>query len=82
MFGGRDGHISLRPAGRPRGLASKLGRELIVYWIEGYGGGTFPPFTDATSGGETYGGGHYLLDSIKSADLGQTPDGKPPLLPR
>tara|TARA_R110000868_G_scaffold183497_1_gene424785 strand:- start:477 stop:1115 length:639 start_codon:yes stop_codon:yes gene_type:complete len=73
---GNDGHISLRPAARTRGLASKLGAELTVYWIEGYGGGTFLPFTDATSGSETYGGGRYLLDSIKSADLGQTPDGR------
>jgi uncharacterized protein (DUF1684 family) len=28
------------------------------------------PFRDATSGRETYGGGRYLLDTIKSADLG------------
>ena len=36
----------------------------------------FLPFTDATSGAETYGGGRYLLDTIKGADLGQTPDGR------
>ena len=30
----------------------------------------FVPFKDATSGHETYGGGRYLLDTIKSADLG------------
>jgi uncharacterized protein (DUF1684 family) len=30
----------------------------------------FLPFRDATSGGASYGGGRYLLDTIKSADLG------------
>jgi uncharacterized protein len=43
---------------------------LGAFWIEGYAGGLFVPFTDATSGHETYGGGRYLLDTIKSADLG------------
>jgi uncharacterized protein (DUF1684 family) len=43
---------------------------LAALWIEGYAGGLFVPFTDATSGHETYGGGRYLLDTIKSADLG------------
>lgn len=43
---------------------------LSAFWIEGYAGGLFVPFKDATSGHETYGGGRYLLDTIKSADLG------------
>ena len=43
---------------------------LGAYWIEGYAGGLFVPFRDATSGHATYGGGRYLLDTIKSADLG------------
>lgn len=45
---------------------------LSVYWILGYGGGIFLPFRDATSGHGTYGGGRYLLDTIKHADLGST----------
>lgn len=44
---------------------------LSLFWIMGYGGGVFLPFRDATSNRETYGGGRYLLDSIKHADLGQ-----------
>ena len=44
--------------------------ELALYWLEGYGGGVFLPFADATSGTQTYGGGRYLLDTVKSADLG------------
>jgi uncharacterized protein (DUF1684 family) len=43
---------------------------LELYWLEGYGGGLFAPFADATSGRETYGAGRYLLDTIKGADLG------------
>jgi uncharacterized protein (DUF1684 family) len=43
---------------------------LAALWIEGYAGGLFVPFLDATSGHQTYGGGRYLLDTIKSADLG------------
>lgn len=43
---------------------------LSVYWIMGYGGGIFLPFRDLTNGSETYGGGRYLLDTIKLADLG------------
>jgi uncharacterized protein (DUF1684 family) len=43
---------------------------LDVYWLEGYGGGVFLPFADATSGAETYGAGRYLLDTVKGSDLG------------
>jgi uncharacterized protein (DUF1684 family) len=43
---------------------------LNLYWIEGYGGGLFLPFRDATNGHGTYGGGRYLYDTIKGADLG------------
>jgi uncharacterized protein len=43
---------------------------LSLFWILGYGGGVFLPFRDATNGKETYGGGRYLLDTIKHADLG------------
>lgn len=49
---------------------------LEVYWIDVYGGGVFIPFRDATSGTTTYGGGRYLLDTIKGADLGSTEDGR------
>src|SRR5438094_612159 len=39
-----------------------------------YGGGVFLPFRDATSGRTTYGGGRYLLDTAKGADLGVRSD--------
>jgi uncharacterized protein (DUF1684 family) len=44
--------------------------ELELYWLDGYGGGLFLPFRDATAGKETYGAGRYLLDTVKGADLG------------
>jgi uncharacterized protein (DUF1684 family) len=45
---------------------------LDVHWIDVYGGGLFLPFADATNGRSTYGGGRYLLDTVKGADLGGT----------
>jgi uncharacterized protein len=47
---------------------------LELYWLEGYGGGVYVPFADATSGAETFGAGRYLLDSVKGADLGTVGD--------
>lgn len=47
---------------------------LDVYWIDVYGGGVFLPFRDATAGQTSYGGGRYLLDTVKGADLGGTGD--------
>jgi hypothetical protein len=47
---------------------------LDLYWLEGYGGGLFLPFRDRTSGGETYGAGRYLLDTVKGSDLGVEDD--------
>jgi hypothetical protein len=49
-----------------------LGQERVLelYWLVAYGGGLFVPFRDDTSGTETYGGGRYLLDTVKGSDLG------------
>ncbi|MDP9436857.1 MAG: DUF1684 domain-containing protein [Actinomycetota bacterium] len=43
---------------------------LDVWWLGSYGGGVFVPLKDATAGRGTYGGGRYLLDTVKGADLG------------
>jgi uncharacterized protein (DUF1684 family) len=67
---GEDGEVPLVPFARTRGLAPRLGAELTLYWIGGYGGGAFLPFRDASAGEATFGGGRYLLDSLKGADLG------------
>jgi uncharacterized protein len=47
---------------------------LDVWWAAVYGGGIFLPLKDATSGKASYGGGRYVLDTIKGADLGGDPD--------
>jgi uncharacterized protein len=47
---------------------------LEVFWLDAYSGGVFLPFRDATAGKTTYGGGRYLLDTAKSADLGTIGD--------
>jgi hypothetical protein len=46
------------------------GQSLDLYWLDGYGGGVYLCFADATSGHETYGAGRYLLDTVKGSDLG------------
>jgi uncharacterized protein len=60
----RIGWVSFTVDGTP----CRLG----VFWLDEYAGGIFIPFRDATSGRETYGGGRYLWDSAKGADLGST----------
>lgn len=41
---------------------------LDVWWLGSYGGGIWLPLRDANR--ETYGGGRYVLDTVKGADLG------------
>lgn len=64
---GTDGTVPLERVGRVQlpGLGS-----LDVWWVATYGGGIFLPVRDATSGTASYGGGRYLLDTVKGADLG------------
>jgi hypothetical protein len=54
-------------------VAGNPGR-LEVLWLDAYGGGVFLPFRDASNGVSTYGGGRYLLDTVKGADLGHRGD--------
>ena len=44
--------------------------DLDVWWLAQYGGGVFLPLRDGSAGTTTYGGGRYLLDTVKGADLG------------
>ncbi len=67
---GVDGVLALERIGRVRLAFGGEPVSLTVFWVAGYGGGLFLPFGDATNGGTTYGGGRYLLDTIKGADLG------------
>ncbi|MEP6482166.1 MAG: DUF1684 domain-containing protein [Rhodoglobus sp.] len=55
------------------GIADIPGVGAVDVWrLASYGGGIFLPIKDALAGkpGGTYGGGRYLLDTVKGADLG------------
>jgi uncharacterized protein (DUF1684 family) len=68
---GTDGVVPFERAGAVRldGVGT-----LDVWWLASYGGGLFVPVKDASAGrsGGTYGGGRYLLDTGKGADLGRS----------
>ena len=78
-----DGPVKIQSAGTVHFEIEDRPQTLTVFSILGYGGGLFLPFRDATNGvsrgaGQqevnkepfSYGGGRYLLDTIKHADLG------------
>lgn len=48
--------------------------ELDVWWLRQYAQGLWLPVRDSSD--RSYGGGRYLLDTAKGADLGSTPDGR------
>lgn len=56
--------------GRIRFTVSGHEGSLDALWLNSYGGGLFVPFRDDTNGDQTYGGGRYLIDTVKGADLG------------
>jgi uncharacterized protein len=62
-----DGVIALDRIGTV--ALGDLGR-IDVWWLGSYGGGVFLPLRDGSAGQGTYGGGRYLLDTVKGADLG------------
>lgn len=64
-----DSMTSMRRIGRVR-LPVPFDATLDVWWLHQYGGGLFLPVRDGTAGTTSYGGGRYLLDSAKGADLG------------
>ncbi len=64
----------MQPFGRVRFTVDDQPVMLTLFWILGYGGGMFLPFRDTSNGHETYGGGRYLLDTLKGADLGRDGD--------
>ena len=48
---------------------------LDAWSLTSYGGGLWVPVRDAGSGQLSYGGGRYLYDTVKGADLGVGPEG-------
>lgn len=71
LDGGADGPVSMQRAGV---LHTPWG-PLDAWWLPAYGGGLFVPVRDAGSGTLSYGGGRYLLDTVKGADLGAAAGG-------
>ncbi len=67
---GQDGEICLIRVARVEFELSGVDSQLSLYWISVYGGGLFLSFRDATNGSQSFGGGRYLFDTIKGADLG------------
>lgn len=68
---GTDGIVPFERLGVAR--VPRIG-ELDVWRLTSYGGGIFVPIKDRLAGRGTYGGGRYLLDTIKGADLGNSHD--------
>ena len=71
LASGDDGVTTLRSVGHVE-LPAPLDARICVWWLEQYGGGIFVPLRDGTAGETSYGGGRYLLDTTKGADLGST----------
>lgn len=69
-----DGDFRYTRVARVRFTVCGVEAQLNLFWIEGYGGGLFLPFKDATTNRGSYGGGRYLYDTIKGADLGAYSD--------
>ncbi len=69
-----DGVLRCSRTGTVRFEVAGAAAQLALYWLEGYGGGLWLPFADSTTGEGTYGGGRYLYDTIKGADLGASVD--------
>ena len=67
---GDDGVLLLSHIVDARFSLGDVLHSLPVYWLDGYGGGIFIPFQDKTNGVSTYGGGRYLFDTRKGANLG------------
>jgi uncharacterized protein (DUF1684 family) len=54
-------------------LPEPVAGSVAVWSLEQYAGGLFVPLRDGTAGDTSYGGGRYLLDTAKGADLGGGP---------
>lgn len=71
---GTDGVVPFERIGR---VELPTVGSLDVWRLTTYGGGIFIPVRDALAGraGGTYGGGRYLIDTVKGADLGSDASG-------
>jgi uncharacterized protein (DUF1684 family) len=66
---GTDGVVPFTRLGRVE--LPEIGA-IDLWWLGSYGGGVFMPVRDPDPA--TYGGGRYVLDTVKGADLGGDAD--------
>ena len=71
---GTDGTVSFARVGRVVLRLPDAQVSLDVWRLTSYGGGLFVPLRDGSGGQGTYGGGRYLIDTVKGANLGGSPD--------
>lgn len=64
-----EGMTAMDRVGRVR-LPPPLDAVVDAWWVRQYGGGLLLPLRDGTAGRSSYGGGRYVLDTAKGADLG------------
>ncbi len=64
-----DGTTEMTLAGHVE-LPAPVAATVDVWSLRQYAGGLFVPLRDGSAGHTSYGGGRYLLDTAKSADLG------------
>ncbi|MDT8304376.1 MAG: DUF1684 domain-containing protein [Anaerolineae bacterium] len=69
-----EGELRYTRVARVHFTVQQTAAVLSLFWLEGYGGGLFLPFRDASNGQTTYPGGRYLYDTIKGADLNSSPE--------
>ena len=67
-----EGSIPMTRLGRVH-LPAPVDAVIDVWWLRQYAGGLFLPLRDGTAGESSYGGGRYVLDTAKGADLGGRP---------
>jgi uncharacterized protein (DUF1684 family) len=75
-----EGLLPYRRIGRARFAYGGKPRSLSLFWLDIYGGGLWLPVGDETNGETSYGGGRYLYDTAKGANLGLSADGTSLLL--
>lgn len=71
---GTDGIASFERVGKVLLPLPDSELSLDVWRLTSYGGGLFVPLRDATCGTSAYGGGRYVIDTVKGANLGASPD--------
>lgn len=71
---GTDGTVTFERVGALRLPGPDAEMALDVWRLTSYGGGLFVPVRDSTCGTSAFGGGRYVLDTVKGANLGGSAD--------